>query len=147
MGQRCVCGNYGCWEEYASERSLIRYIIEAGGDVDQLDAIPRLINFILNEAHADNRSYIRALNTLGQYLGIGITNIINALSPDRISLGGTISQAATFVLPEIERLLNYRVFTPNRHTPITIAGVNSIAIGAATLIIQQMLFDQSEVAL
>ena len=147
MGQRCVCGNYGCWEEYASERSLIRYIIEAGGDVEQFDEIPRLINFILNEAHADNRSYIRALNTLGQYLGIGITNIINALSPDRISLGGTISQAATFVLPEIERLLNYRVFTPNHHTPITIAGVNSIAIGAATLIIQQMLFDQSEVAL
>ncbi len=143
MGERCVCGNYGCWEAYASERSLIRYIIEAGGNADQLNEVPGLIHFILNEAHADNRFYIRALNTLGQYLGIGIANIINALSPDRISLGGTISQAATFILPEIERVFHYRVFPSNRETQVTIAGANSVAIGAATLIIHQTLFDQN----
>ncbi len=143
MGERCVCGNYGCWEEYASERSLFRYIIEAGGNVDEFIEVPSLIHFILNEAHADNRYYIRALNTLGQYLGIGIANIINALSPDRISLGGTISQAATFILPEIERMFHYRVFPSNRETQVTIAGANSVAIGAATLIIHQTLFDQS----
>ena len=147
MGQRCVCGNYGCWEEYASERSLLRYIVEAGGDINKLEEIPGLVNFILNEAHADNRSYIRALNTLGQYLGIGIANIINALSPDRISLGGTISQAATFILPEIERSINYRVFPLNRHIPVTIAAANSIAVGAATLIIYQTLFDRGDVVL
>ena len=143
MGERCVCGNYGCWEAYASERSLIRYIIEAGGNADQLNEVPGLIHFILNEAHADNRFYIRALNTLGQYLGIGIANIINALSPDRISLCGTISQAATFILPEIERVFHYRVFPSNRETQVTIAGANTVAIGAATLIIHQTLFDQN----
>jgi len=141
MGQPCPCGNYGCWEEYASERSLRRYIIEAGGDPSTLHADRGFIDQLLNEAQADNRACIRAFNTLGQYLGIGIANIANSLSPDRISLGGTLAQAATFILPEIERIMSYRTLLQNRTIPVTIASANSVAIGAAALVIAQTLFD------
>jgi len=145
MGQQCPCGNYGCWEEYASERSLLRYIVEAGGDPKALSRDRSFIDQMLNEANADNRAYIRAFNTLGQYLGIGIANIVNALSPDRISLGGTLAQAATFILPEIERILGYRTLTQNRTIPVSIASANSVAIGAAALVIAQTLFDTQTV--
>lgn len=141
MGQRCSCGNYGCWEEYASERSLLRYIVEAGGDTVELEQEDHFIERILDEAHADNRAYIRAFNTLGQYLGIGIANIANALSPDRISLGGTLSRAATFILPEIERIMNYRAIAGNKSIPISVANTNSVAVGAASLVIDETLFD------
>ncbi|MCY0875009.1 MAG: ROK family transcriptional regulator [Firmicutes bacterium] len=141
LGQACPCGNYGCWEEYASERSLRRYIIEAGGDPSVLNEEQGFVDQMLSEAQADNRAYIRAFNTLGQYLGIGIANITNALNPDRISLGGTLSQAATFILPEIERIMNYRTLTQNRNIPVSIASANSVAIGAAALVIAQTLFD------
>ncbi len=144
MGQRCSCGNYGCWEEYASERSLLRYIIEAGGDTLELEHEHDFVQRILDGAHADNRAYIRAFNTLGQHLGIGIANIANALTPDRISVGGTLSRAATFILPEIERIMKYRALSANRSIPITIANVNSVAVGAASLVLDAMLFDRSE---
>ena len=144
MGQRCSCGNYGCWEEYASERSLLRYIIEAGGDTLELEHEHDFVQRILDEAHADNRAYIRAFNTLGQHLGIGIANIANALTPDRISVGGTLSRAATFILPEIERIMKYRALFANRSIPITIANVNSVAVGAASMVLDARLFDRSE---
>jgi len=145
MGERCPCGNYGCWEEYASERSLLRYILEAGGDPATLDRDRGFIDQLLNEAQADNRACIRALNTLGQYLGVGIANIVNALNPDRISLGGTLSRAATFILPEIERSMGYRTLSQNRTIPISIASANSVAIGAAALVVAQTLFDTRSV--
>ncbi|KYP79316.1 ROK family transcriptional regulator [Ferroacidibacillus organovorans] len=140
MGQRCVCGNYGCWEQYASERSLLQYINEAGGNHAAIDLRRGLMEQILDGAYADNRAYIRALNTLGQHLGIGIANIVNALSPDRISLGGTISQASTFILPEIERVLQYRLIGANKNIPISIASAHAIAVGAATHVMNQTIF-------
>lgn len=144
MGQRCSCGNYGCWEEYASERSLLRYIIEAGGDMLAFEQEHDFVQHILDGAHEDNRAYIRAFNTLGQHLGVGIANIANALTPDRISVGGTLSRAATFILPEIERIMKYRALSANRSIPVTIANANSVAVGAASLVLNAMLFDRSE---
>lgn len=140
LGTRCPCGNYGCWEEYASERSLRRYIIEAGGDPTSLQEEHDLIDQLLDGAQSDNRAYIRAFHTLGQYLGIGIANIANALNPDRIILGGTLAQAATFILPEIERTMNYRTLAQNRSISISLARANSVASGAAALVIAQTLF-------
>jgi N-acetylglucosamine repressor len=140
MGSRCACGNYGCWEEYASERSLLRYIQEAGTDDSLFSPDSPLIDQVLHEASRDNRAYIRAFHSLGQYLGIGITNIINALNPAEIVLGGSLAGAATFVLPEIERVVNHRTRSHTKHILIRIGNVNSVAIGAACLTIEDVLF-------
>jgi N-acetylglucosamine repressor len=147
MGSACPCGNYGCWEEYASERSLLRYIREAGGDTSVLSDDRPLMEQVLNEARLDNRAFIRALHSLGQYLGIGIANVLNALNPDEIILGGSVASAATFILPEMERVIHHRAIWGNKRIPIHIANVNSVAIGAACLAIDEVLFSQSSDAL
>lgn len=140
MGQRCLCGSYGCWEEYASERSLPRHIADAGGDAGDFVADHDLVRRLLNEAQSDNRTVIRAFHSLGQYLGIGIANIVNALNPEYISMGGTLARAATFILPEIERALGQRAISLNKKTPVAIANVHSVAIGAAGLATDHVLF-------
>lgn len=142
LGFACVCGNYGCWEEYASERSLVRYIKEAGGQMPAPDpeSHATLVDQVMYEAHLDNRAYIRAFHSLGQYLGVGIANVTNALNPDLISLGGTLSRAATFILPEIERVLQHRAIGRNKTMSVTIATLHCVAIGAAGIAIDETLF-------
>lgn len=142
MGSVCACGSYGCWEEYASERSLIRYIREAGGDPSVLAEDRSLMDQVMNEVRLDNRAYIRAFHSLGQYLGIGIANLMNGLNPDEVILGGSVAGAATFILPEVERAVRHRAIALNKQTPIRIGNVNSVAIGAACLAIDEVLFSQ-----
>ncbi|MHB1683920.1 MAG: ROK family protein [Bacilli bacterium] len=143
IGLQCSCGNYGCWEEYASERSLLRYIREAGGKTPEASSGWSEVEQILYEAQHDNRAYIRAFHTLGEYLGVGIANILNGLNPEQVTIGGMLSRAATFILPEIERVLQHRAILLNKSTPITIANANSVAIGAAEIVIDQTLFSGS----
>ena len=143
IGLECSCGNYGCWEEYASERSLLRYIRESGGKTPEASSGWSVVEQILYEAQHDNRAYIRAFHALGEYLGVGIANILNGLNPEQVTIGGMLSRAATFILPEIERVLQHRAILLNKSTPITIANANSVAIGAAEIVIDQTLFSGS----
>ncbi|MHB1629936.1 MAG: ROK family transcriptional regulator [Bacilli bacterium] len=140
LGRECSCGNCGCWEEYASERSLLRYIREAGGEKPGTASGWSVVEQILYEAQHDNRAYIRAFHTLGEYLGVGIANILNGLNPEQVTIGGMLSRAATFILPEIERVLQQRAILLNKSTPLTIANANAVAIGAAEIVIDQTLF-------
>ncbi len=140
MGAQCECGNYGCWEEYVSDRGLLRHLREAGEDVASYDLGRPLVDQALLRAQQDNRATIRAFHELGQYLGIGISNILNSLNPEQVVLGGSMAAAATFVLPEIERIVRHRSVLRNKEVSIRVANVNSAAIGASSMAIDQVLF-------
>jgi N-acetylglucosamine repressor len=140
MGSACLCGSYGCWEEYASERSLLRYLREAGADESLFSEDRPLMEQVIKQAQLDNRTYIRAFHSLGQYLGIGIANVMNTLNPHELVLGGSILGASTFVLPEIERVVKHRSLLKNKPIPVRIGNMNAVAIGAACLTIDEVLF-------
>lgn len=136
-GLLCACGNYGCWELYASERALARYLHEEG--VAENDPfVPSFMDRVLQETPQDTR-YQRAFTQLGAYLGIGISNILNALNPRYISIGGTIAQAATWVLPEMTRMLQKRAIGANKEIGVFPADVDIVAIGAAGLVLSRIL--------
>lgn len=140
MGASCMCGGYGCWEEYASERSLLRYLRESGEADPKLSPDTSVMEQALTQAQRDNRAYIRALHALGQNLGFGIANILNALNPDEIVLGGSIVGAATFLLPEIDRVLKHRALLMNKRVPVRMGSVNAVAVGASSLVVHEVLF-------
>ena len=48
---------------------------------------------------------IETLDEVGFYLGIGISNIINMLNPDRIVIGGGVSQAGPLLFDPIRRTM------------------------------------------
>ena len=78
-GRHCLCGNTGCWEEYASDRALCRvYKDHAGQELDAL-AITWL-------AKAGDAAAQRALGEIAGELAIGFVNIIVALNPAVIFL-------------------------------------------------------------
>ena len=55
-----------------------------------------------------------ALEDVGHALGAGIASLVNALNPELVVLGGSLSLAGEFLLPVIEREVNQRALQWNR---------------------------------
>jgi predicted NBD/HSP70 family sugar kinase len=56
----------------------------------------------------------RALEETGQYLGIGIANLVNTFNPDLVVLGGILSLAEEFLTPVIRRTMVQRAMSGPR---------------------------------
>ncbi|PZD95825.1 ROK family protein [Paenibacillus sambharensis] len=87
-GKQCRCGNKGCWELYASENALLELAAPLG--FESMEAV-------LAEAEAGNPEVLQLLSQTGQYLGIGIANIVNVFNPDAVIIGNTMSLAGSWI--------------------------------------------------
>ncbi|MFB5190555.1 ROK family transcriptional regulator [Alicyclobacillus fastidiosus] len=138
MGVVCACGSYGCWEQYASEQALLRYLRESEDVPEALELSPNLVSLAVEQA-ATQTGYQQAFRTLGQYLGVGIANIVNAINPGLVVIGGPIAQAAALFLPEVERVVHHRAMATNKHVALSVAHEDAIVVGAAQLPIANTL--------
>src|SRR5699024_5695034 len=95
-GIDCRCGNQGCWELYASEKALLERADKNGYSQATLE---QLI------AAADNgeAKAIQLFENLGDYLGVGITNIIHIFNPEQVVIGNVLQLAEKHILPAIEK--------------------------------------------
>lgn len=141
-GRKCSCGNRGCWELYASESALLkaafkREILDENQEVD--------LEFLFQEAQKGNVQVIQLLNTLGEYIGIGLTSVINTFSPEAIIIGNRIARFQTWIKNPIERVLEERLSNNHHfHTPIrfSMLGNDSTALGAASFAISDFFSNQ-----
>jgi predicted NBD/HSP70 family sugar kinase len=84
----------------------------------------------------------QALGETGKYLGIGLANLINALNPEMVVFGGTLSLAQEFLLPVIQQTISERALKwPARSTQIVVAahGSDACVMGAVALVYDQIL--------
>ncbi|MBC7958430.1 MAG: ROK family transcriptional regulator [Vallitaleaceae bacterium] len=80
----CKCGRTGCWETFASKNALIKYYKEeTQGTIATIDAI-------FSAYDSGDQSAKRALKKYIGYLLRGIENIILALNPDYVIIGGEL---------------------------------------------------------
>jgi glucokinase len=98
-GPPCGCGNRGCLEAFARADQ----IAAACGTATAEDAFAR--------ARGGDAQAIEGLTRVGQYLGIGIANMITVISPDRVVIGGGISAAAELLMGPIRDEVRQRVRT------------------------------------
>jgi predicted NBD/HSP70 family sugar kinase len=87
-GKQCVCGNRGCWERYASASAASSLYM---GDRIQLGGMqaPRYIE-IVERAEAGELRAQKTLERIGEYLGIGIGNVIAGLGVPHVIVSGRI---------------------------------------------------------
>ncbi|MFC5470765.1 ROK family protein [Cohnella suwonensis] len=83
-GKSCSCGNRGCWERYASEQALLEQAAPLG--FDELENL-------LAAASEGRQDVLELFAGIGEYLGIGIANIVNVFNPDAVIIGNRMSQA------------------------------------------------------
>jgi predicted NBD/HSP70 family sugar kinase len=87
-GKLCRCGNRGCWEMYASASATSALYV---GDRVQFggQAAPRFVE-IVGRAEAGELRAQRTLERVGEYLGIGIANVITGLGVTRVIVSGRL---------------------------------------------------------
>jgi glucokinase-like ROK family protein len=123
----CGCGNTGCWETFVSERALFAHVAQrvaagqpsllawatrAGGDDASRSALT--VPLVVDAAQAGDAVALAALEDVGHALGAGIASLVNALNPELVVLGGSLSLAGEFLLPVIESELARRALRWNR---------------------------------
>lgn len=137
-GLECKCGRRGCWEAYASANALVRQTKEA------MDQNPDSLMWkeIETLENISGRTAFRAANkgdVIGQkvvdryleYVAVGICNIIEIFQPEKILIGGGVSNEGDSILEPIRRFCDMK----KRSTVIerALLGNDAGIIGAAFL--------------
>lgn len=121
-GPKCSCGNYGCFEEYASERFILK---KAGVSPKELG----------NRTVNKNKQALKIFKEYGKYLGIGLASVVNLLDPEIIIIGGGISKRYPFFIKEAEKAMRQRIISPvsRKYVKIKKANLGNFAgaIGAS----------------
>lgn len=142
-GEQCLCGNYGCWERYASDTATVkRYIFESNGKLDPTNNLT--VDDILEKAIKGDELAKKVLNETGDYIGLGIANIVKAIDPHAIIIGGMITQAWDIIYPQIIKEVEKRAFYGRNKNIIivpTSLKVRPRLLGAATLAIKEIFDD------
>ena len=142
-GEQCVCGNYGCWERYASDSATVkRYLIEKFGSDNQQNNI--IVDDIIEMSANGNELARKVLTETGDYIGLGIANIIKAIDPHAIIIGGRITQAWDIIYPQIIKEVEKRAFYGRNKNIIivpTSLKVRPRLLGAATMAIKEIFDD------
>jgi predicted NBD/HSP70 family sugar kinase len=94
-GRPCVCGNRGCWEKYASAASAASLYL---GDRPPArgESVPRFVEIVSKAENGEVRSR-RTLEKVGDYLGIGIANVIMGIGIPRVIISGRLVYGWKFI--------------------------------------------------
>jgi predicted NBD/HSP70 family sugar kinase len=87
-GKQCRCGNQGCWELYASENALLEQAKPLG--FTDLEAL-------IQAAASGDQRVLSLFHSIGEWLGVGIANIVNVFNPDVVIIGNRISRAEAWI--------------------------------------------------
>ncbi|MGG3283672.1 ROK family protein [Paenibacillus solani] len=132
-GRECTCGNRGCWELYASEKSY-----------DNKDGIlpSKNTSELVHHAELGHQETIRHFEELGRYLGVGITNLVNGFNPQSVIIGGPLSDARPWIEETLQQVVAQRTLPYHRELMeirFSELGSRSTMIGAAYSAISQFL--------
>lgn len=139
-GEPCTCGRRGCWEAYSSATALIRQARQAAAEhPESLLAGAEEITgkTVFDAADRGDETANAVVDRFCDYLGAGVTNIVNALAPEVILIGGGISRQGERLLAPVRRYVERNCFGgPEGAIPIFAAarlGNDAGIIGAAAL--------------
>lgn len=104
-GLACECGGAGCWEQYCSGNALVRVARERLGTQPTVlselcEGRPELLTGpMVTEAAEEGDIVAReAFASVGSWLGVGAANLVAALDPEVVVVGGGVSAAGDRLL-------------------------------------------------
>ena len=139
------CPNRGCLEVLASATGIMweanaladarpaGTLREARGGGAVLDA-----RFVIEYARIGDAESLQVLETIGQYLGIGIANLVNIFNPEVVVIGGGGSAAGDLLLRPAREEYQRRALPSLAHeTRVAAASLGNDAgvLGAAALVL------------
>ncbi|OAR26926.1 sugar kinase [Streptomyces sp. ERV7] len=146
-GRRCRCGAPGCLEAYAGAEALVARWREAGAalpdGIEEEAAVAALVAAAYPEgpdvpAEAPHDPVARTvLDETAEYLGAGLSDLINLYNPERILVGGWAGlQLGPYILESVRaHATAYALRHPAERVTIELGrlGPDAVTVGAATL--------------
>jgi predicted NBD/HSP70 family sugar kinase len=142
-GAPCRCGSHGCLEAYVGADAILEHYERLPGAPElAVTGTERRLAALIAASGVPGPA-ADTVRWTAEYLGIGIANLINLLSPDRVILSGWVSAAmGPAMLPAVRDAMR-------RHTLEYMAsgtvlemgrlGPEAVALGAATLPVHELL--------
>jgi len=96
----CATGSRECWEAFASERAALARYARSAGSSNGHDGLT--FAKLIELAAAGNNNALQALKQTARYIGIGMGNLIQGLSPEAIIVGGTIVRAWDLIAEDVK---------------------------------------------
>lgn len=147
-GVPCSCGRKGCWEAYSSATALIRMTKEkleegaaSGRETIMTDMVAKKGRVTGRTAfdgmRAGDEAAKEVVDTYIYYLACGITNLVNLLRPEILSIGGGISGEGQSLIDALLPLVSKECYGGDKvgQTKLCIAKLGNDAgiVGAAVL--------------
>ncbi|MFE2474393.1 ROK family protein [Streptomyces sp. NPDC059389] len=136
-GRRCRCGALGCLEAYTGAESLLARWAERGGGAAEAADEEEALSALLAAAVAADPVALEVLEETAEYLGAGLSDVINLFRPERILIGGWAGLLlGPHILPSVrEHAARYSLRHPADRVTIGLGslGPDAVTVGAATL--------------
>jgi glucokinase len=129
-GPKCGCGNRGCFEALASRTAIFQRIKAGVKDGEKTILTDMLGDSLEDLRSGDLRKAIRrgdkfvskVIEQTAEYIGIGVSNLVNIFGPEVVVLGGGLMEALS------DEMMSVITKTAKDHAmPGTLKGVEIVA--------------------
>jgi predicted NBD/HSP70 family sugar kinase len=128
-GKQCVCGNRGCWEQYASAASAAT-LYTGDRPLRRGETLPRFIEIVSKAENGENRAR-RTLEKVGDYLGIGIANVIMGSGIPKVVISGRLVYSWKFIATPIQTAVERSIVGKTQGWTVEPGSPAGAAIGGA----------------
>jgi predicted NBD/HSP70 family sugar kinase len=138
-GRLCLCGSRGCLEAEVGERALL----DAAGRPPELIG-REAVRAVVDAAEAGEDAARRALAGVGDWLGIGVANLINLFNPGMVVFGGMLRDIYRGSAEQVRRRIAANVLPVSRERVelrTSALGDDTTLVGAAELAFAALLDD------
>ena len=142
-GPLCGCGDYGCFEAYASGPAIVSMAKEyiSGGKSAKYKEMATdgiITPYIVAQAALQGDAVsIQIFKQMGYIIGVGLASVINLLNPEKVIIGGGVADAGDILLEPIRKTIADRAMPIQAQTvkivPAALANTAGV-IGASLLI-------------
>ena len=133
-GPRCKCGNRGCLERYVGADYIVartkrRLKTEKSEILKKfLEARQLTPKAIADAARQGDQLARSIIEETGNYIGVGLANVISLLDPTIIIIGGGVSGFGKLLLDSIQKTTNERIMNfPKRSIKIVLSKLKNDA--------------------
>lgn len=115
-GPICGCGDTGCLEAFASGPSIVAMAQDyiKGGKSTKFREMAAAEGgeitpyMVAKAAEAGDPVAKRIFEIVGEYIGIGLTSVINLLNPEKVIIGGGVAEAGDLLFDPIRKTIKER---------------------------------------
>lgn len=115
-GPICGCGDTGCLEAFASGPAIVAMAQDyiKGGKSTKFREMAaaeggEITPYMVAKAAEEGDPVAkRIFEIIGEYIGIGLTSVINLLNPERVIIGGGVAESGELLLAPIRKTIKER---------------------------------------